>query len=406
LPRELAKRLELPRKVAQRRGLPLYLVGGAVRDLLLGLPVRDLDFAIEGDAVSLAREIAGELGVRARVHGRFATATVEAGEGRLDFAATRSERYERPGALPRVEPAPIMEDLGRRDFSIHAMALPIAPARPGRLLDPFSGREDLSRRRLRILHVRSFEDDPTRAFRAARYANRLRLAVEPETRRAARRAAASGFLDSISGDRRRRELALVFSEPRPAGAVRWMAKLGLLATLHPSLSASAPVLARLRAAERVATRLRKTTSWILYLLVWSFDLAPEAAEILAGRLALAGEQRRILISWPATAARLSGGGRPRRPSEVAGLRLSTNEIAAAAVCSLREDVEAMLRAELEREPVELSIRGRDLLRAGVSPGPSVGKALARTLAARRDGKIPREAELEYALKAARRPGAP
>jgi tRNA nucleotidyltransferase (CCA-adding enzyme) len=404
LPAALARRLELPKDVAERRGLALYLVGGAVRDLLLGTPVRDLDFAVEGDAVSLAGDVAEELGVEARVHGRFATATVASGEERLDFAATRSETYQRPGALPRVKPASIDEDLGRRDFSVHAMALSLSPARGRRLLDPFGGREDLARGRLRILHPRSFEDDPTRAYRAARYANRLRFTVEPQTRRAARAAAAAGFFEAISGDRRRRELRLIFAEPRPGAAVRQMDRLGLLPTLHPSLPASAPVLARLTSAGRLAAR-AGTTSWILYLLVWSAALTAGDLEALSDRLALAGEEKRILTSWRETLRRLSASGRPPRPSQIAALRLTADETAAAAVCSARKYVRALLRLALLREPVKLSIGGGDLVRSGVSPGPEVGRALARTLAARRDGKIPREEELDYALNAAGRPEA-
>src|SRR4029077_7149472 len=230
------------------------------------------------------REVARELGVEARVHGRFATATVASDGERLDFAATRSETYERPGALPRIEPASIEEDLGRRDFSVHAMALSLAPARGRRLLDPFGGREDLARRRLGILHARSFEDDPTRAYRAARYANRLGFSIEPGTRRAPRDAVATGFFEAISGDRRRRELRLMFSEPRPAGAVRQMARLGLLPTLHSSLPANEPALSRLAAAGRLAARAEKTTSWILYLLVWSSGLEAGELEELADRL--------------------------------------------------------------------------------------------------------------------------
>ncbi|HTD53587.1 MAG TPA: hypothetical protein VK780_11230, partial [Thermoanaerobaculia bacterium] len=356
-----------------------------MRDLLLGRPVHDLDFAVEGDAVSLAGDVAGELGVEARAYGRFGTATVTDGGDRLDFAATRSETYERPGALPRVEPASIEEDLGRRDFSVHAMALPLAPGRGRRLLDPFGGREDLARRRLRLLHPRSFEDDPTRAYRAARYANRLKFSIEPRTLRAARGAVATGFFEAISGNRRRRELRLILSEPRPAGAVRQMARLGLLPTLHPSLPASGAALARLAAAGKLAARAGQTTSWILYLLVWSAGLTASESEALAGRLALSGEEKRILTSWRETLARLSASGRRPRPSQVAALGLTADETAAAAVCSGREEVRALLRQQLRSAPVELSIGGRDLVRSGVSPGPEVGRLLARTLAARRDG---------------------
>jgi hypothetical protein len=128
-------------------------------------------------------------------------------------------------------------------------------------------------------------------------------------------------------------------------------------------------------------------------------------EELADRLALAGEERRILTSWRETLGRLAASGRWPRPSQIAALRLTPDETAAAAVSSGRKEVRARLAQQLLCKPVELSIGGRDLLGSGVPPGPEVGRALARTLAARRDGKIPREEELDYALKAAGRPGA-
>src|SRR5262249_43527539 len=161
--------------------------------------------------------------------GRFGTATVETPEGeRIDVAATRRETYARPGALPRVSPAPIEEDLLRRDFTVHAMAIPITTAHAEGRLDPLGGKATRVGRRLRILHERSFDDDPTRAYRAARYANRLGFTVERATRRALQESLGRGAFESISGDRRRRELQNLFSEPNRADAVAQLARLGLV----------------------------------------------------------------------------------------------------------------------------------------------------------------------------------
>jgi tRNA nucleotidyltransferase (CCA-adding enzyme) len=403
LPSTQAGRLALARRIARREGWRLFLVGGAVRDLFLGLPVRDLDFAVEGDAGELARKVGEALGAPTRVHGRFGTATVELGEGeRLDFAATRRETYQRPGALPRVGRATIEEDLSRRDFTVNAMAMEIAPALRAQVYDPFDGREDLARRQLRALHARSFWDDPTRAYRAARYANRLGFAVEPETRREALRSVEGGAFDAISGDRRRREIRLLLSEPNRAGALRWMIRLDLPRTIHPALPTSAQCLASFRSAERLAARGEGPTSWFLYLLVWSAKLREVETAQLADRLSLAGEDRRVLCSWPETLARLSRSSRPTSLSAIADLRLSGDQLAAAAVFSAPGRARNHLLAILAHPPLELAIRGRDLVRAGISPGPAVGKALARTLIARRDGMIPPERELEFALEAARR----
>src|SRR4051794_33719546 len=157
-------------------GTPAYLVGGAVRDLLLGREDRaDIDVVVEGDVAAIAAALGGE----ARSHERFGTATVRVGDLVADLAAARAESYAHPGALPEVRPAALADDLARRDFSVNAMAIPLGGE--ARLIDPHEGAGDVERRALRVLHGRSFVDDPTRALRAARYAARLGFALDPET---------------------------------------------------------------------------------------------------------------------------------------------------------------------------------------------------------------------------------
>jgi hypothetical protein len=194
-PGQLPERVEaLPgidalREVAER--VPAYLVGGAVRDLLLGLEGGDLDVAIEGDADMLA-----DLpGFEVEREGLFLTGRLHTDDLRLDVAQARAETYPRPGGLPEVRPATISEDLARRDFTINAMAFPLAA--DDQLLDPHGGLEDLRSELLRVLHPRSFVDDPTRALRAARYAARFGLELEPETDRLLR----ESDLSTVSDDR-------------------------------------------------------------------------------------------------------------------------------------------------------------------------------------------------------------
>src|SRR5512143_772250 len=167
--------IEPLREVARR--VPAYLVGGAVRDLLLGIEGADLDIAIDGDAEALAQMPGFEL----EREGLFLTGRLQLGEVKVDFARTRAERYAHPGALPEVRPAPIGEDLARRDFTINAMAFPLTG--DGELIDPHGGLADLRAGVLRVLHGRSFIDDPTRALRAARYAARFGFELEGGTAR-------------------------------------------------------------------------------------------------------------------------------------------------------------------------------------------------------------------------------
>jgi tRNA nucleotidyltransferase (CCA-adding enzyme) len=379
-------------------------VGGAVRDLLRGRPGRiaDVDLVVEEDAPEFARELARRLEARVKLHGRFGTAVVEAPSGeRLDLATARRESYDRPGALPRVRPGSIGDDLARRDFTVNAMAMEIARRGRPRLLDPFGGRADLRRERIRMLHPRSAFDDATRAFRAVRYANRLGFTIDPETRRWIRDAVEGGAVDAVSGDRLRRELVLIFSEADRGRAVRELARLGLAATVHPSLAADAATTRRLRAAERLATKPGPAPSWLVYLLAWMGEASDGMAEAVAERLNLPRREGAAVRRWPRTSKALVAAARaplPRRIPAVDGV--SADElIAAAALLSVplaRRLFEARKAAGLH-----LTIRGRDLVEAGVPAGPAIGRALSATLSARRDGTIRVDEELAFALKSVR-----
>jgi tRNA nucleotidyltransferase (CCA-adding enzyme) len=191
----------------------VYVVGGAVRDVLLGRHPHELDFVVEGDAVAVARRAADRLGGSVTVHDRFGTATVTAPDAVFDLAGARRERYQRPGALPDVElGAPLADDLARRDFTVNAIALHLAD---GELAYYPGAREDLDAQRLRVLHDGSFHDDPTRLLRLARYAARLGFAAEARTDELAAAAVAGGAVDTVTGSRLGAELRLLVREPQP-----------------------------------------------------------------------------------------------------------------------------------------------------------------------------------------------
>ena len=320
---------------------------------------------------------------------------------RLDVASARSETYEGRGALPRVAAASLERDLARRDFTINAMALRIAPRRRPALVDPFGGARDLERRTIRMLHEASPLDDPTRAFRAVRYANRLGFRIDSNTRRWIERAARLGAVESVSGDRLRRELRLLFSEPGRAGAVRLMGRLGIGRWVDPALRHDAPTLASLRRAEGVARRHPGQTSWFLFLLVWSADLDAASRERLSRRLSLAGEESERLRSFPSLLSDLRKRSSRATPSALLARGPSPDEIAAAAA-RLGGPAGRRIERALPVFSTRLEIGGRDLIAAGVAAGPRIGRALKVTLAARRDGKISRREELAFAVGEARR----
>ncbi len=200
-----------------------FLVGGAVRDLLLNRQPRELDVVVARDGsplghavAALASELASRLGTLAGTneHERFGTAIVEWNAGQIDLATARRERYAAPGALPEVEPAPLAEDLLRRDFTVNALALALDGERPGELHAAPHALEDLRAGRLRVLHERSFLDDPTRLWRLARYRARLGFAVEERTAELAAAAVAEGALRTVSGARLGAELRLALGRTR------------------------------------------------------------------------------------------------------------------------------------------------------------------------------------------------
>ena len=205
------------RRLARRAGevgdelaLPVLLVGGCVRDLLLGRPVSDLDIMVEGDGRAVAERLADSVGATCRYDRRFLTAALYLRDGaRVDVATTRTESYPRPGSLPEVAAAALTDDLRRRDFTINAMAAFLNRGRWGEVLDPFGGRDDLRRRVVRAIHDGSFADDPIRALRAVRFESRLRFHMDAATERLARRTARQGRLAGVGPDRLREELILL-----------------------------------------------------------------------------------------------------------------------------------------------------------------------------------------------------
>jgi tRNA nucleotidyltransferase (CCA-adding enzyme) len=216
----------------------VYVVGGAVRDALLGVTPRELDVVVEGDAVPVARSAAERLGGDVVVHDRFGTAVVRSPGATFDVVTARTETYARPGALPDVQPgATIEQDLARRDFTVNAIGLRLAD---GALVAHPGAREDLDAGVLRVLHERSFEDDPTRLLRMARYAARLGFEPDPHTDALA----ATARTETVSGARLGSELRLLLAEPQPA-ALLALERHGLgRDVVHPAFHADGPLIER------------------------------------------------------------------------------------------------------------------------------------------------------------------
>lgn len=374
----------------------VHLVGGAVRDLLLGGAPVDLDLAVEGDAEEFAASLGGEL----KVHDRFGTSTVRLDGFDYDIARTRRETYARPGALPDVVPAPLAEDLYRRDFTVNAIALALGCDAPGELAAAPRALEDLAARRLQVLHDRSFIDDPTRLFRLVRYASRLGFEIEPHTRALAMRATHEGAVGTVSGPRVGAELRLLARERDPVRALGGLRGLGLDAAVHPEFGLGDPDLAR-RALALLPGDARRDR---LVLALAARAVTGNLTGLLDS-LAFEAEDRDAIV---VTAAR---GEEVARALASAG---APSEIAAAVAGAPAELV--ALAGALGPEPqardwldtlrhVRLAIDGRDLLAAGVPEGPAIGRGLRAALAAKLDRLVAgREQELAAALIGAGEPG--
>ena len=282
LPEGIQEILSLAGRLADESALDLYLVGGTVRDMLQGRSRTDIDLVVEGDGMGFACRLARKVDGRFTPHPEFLTATVEFPDGNsLDVATARSETYQQPGALPRVAPASIDIDLERRDFTINAMAVALNERCIGNLVDPFEGRADLAKRLVRILHERSFVDDPTRLFRAVRFEQRLRFRLEKGTQKRFREAVTEGMIERLSGPRLLEQLRLICVEAEPWLVFNRLEGLNALRAIDPALASDDGLKTLVQEISQPSDFLSSTHNgwWILYLIAL---FRPRRAETLQG----------------------------------------------------------------------------------------------------------------------------
>ena len=403
LPEASAALLQRVLRCADARRQRVYVVGGPVRDWLLGRRLRDVDLAVEprkGEgAVELARRVAaGRL--RVRVHERFGTVTLHGVGAVLDLATVRRERYAHDGALPTVEEATLEEDLRRRDFSVNAMALPLsaaARARRAGVVDVAGGLEDLERGCLRILHARSFHDDPTRALRAARLAPRLGFSMSRESRAALRVALRDGAFGAVSGDRLRREWVKLFDDADqgldPARALRLLHDWHVLGALEPGLvlagQASTPLRRLGRALAEPPWPAGRRRGWVAGVAVWLAPLAAPLRRRALARLAIRGDVAARIVDFPRRRdAWLRALARARGRGAVDAVLSDCDEESLLALHAWAPPTarRCIARWAVEDRGRRMPVTGDDLVAAGLK-GPALGRALERLRAAWLDGAV-------------------
>jgi tRNA nucleotidyltransferase (CCA-adding enzyme) len=378
----------------------VYLVGGTVRDILLGERSFDVDIAVEGDAIALAQALADALGGRVRAHEKFGTAVVVYGDGdRVDVVTARTEFYDAPAALPSVEHASIREDLFRRDFTINAMAVSLKGDDYGRLVDPFGGRVDLEEKRIRVLHNLSFIDDPTRIFRAIRYENRYGFRMDEHTLGLARGCIEMGLVGDLSSARLRDELVALLEEGEVEHSILRLAELGADRAIHPHLAAdeeAVTLLARLRAlAQQYEV---EVPAWRLGLIALARKLPPDEVYGWLQRLKMRRRDTEQIAAAVTVGPRIVERLRDQdvEPAEIAALadRYAPDAPLFALALADLDPLHAYFRGLRD---VRLEVSGTDLADLGLAESPRVGEILAELRRRKLNGELDgRESELEAA----------
>jgi len=379
----------------------VYLVGGAVRDVLMGEPNFDVDIAVEGDGIAFGEALADALGGRVRPHDRFGTAIVVYEGGRIDVATARTEFYDSPGALPTVEQASIRQDLYRRDFTVNAMAVSLKGEDFGRLVDFFGGLRDLRNRVVRVLHNLSFIDDPTRIFRAIRYENRYGFAMDAHTLALARACVEMNLVGELSSARLRDELQLLLSEKSVGDSVRRLAQLGIDDAIHPHLAADEESVQLIEELDDLrAEYAPEAPSWRLRLAVLARKLRPDELYEWFERLKLRRRDADRIADAVAVGPRL-----PQlladveEPAEVRALVAPHDPDGALFALALSDEP---VRSRIVRyfesfRGVRLEISGGDLAALGLEESPRVGAILEELLRRKLNGELDgRDSEIEAA----------
>jgi tRNA nucleotidyltransferase (CCA-adding enzyme) len=401
--------------IAHHLGTRSFLVGGPVRDLILGRTSPDLDIAVEEGSREFGAAVAKEFGGHFVYHSRFLSGTVsfpqpQASSPRpqtpkpepaspahlpsplahIDITQTRAETYERPAVLPAVRPASIVGDLGRRDFTINAMALEITPDSFGAFIDPFDGRADVEQHRVRVLHARSFIDDPTRIFRCIRFATRLGFTIESQTLGLLRSAVEQRLPAFLTPERILYELRLICAEPKALPMVksliaervlkaawRWTPPAGFVAGMT-KLAASLGTRSESSKQDSVMS-LRADLLFIYWLSVLPVtDRFPIRKEEREAAAAVAGFGKLKPKLKP-----------KQRPSEIYRTLRSVPEQALQILAALEtKAASTSIRAFLDGySKTRIATTGADLRGAGLKPGPAFRRILDELLFARLDGRI-------------------
>jgi tRNA nucleotidyltransferase (CCA-adding enzyme) len=378
LPPDIFEFLVRAGDVADTLGFGAYLVGGCVRDLIRREENLDIDVVVEGDGIAFARRLAEQMAAKVTVHQRFGTATVLKGDFKLDIATSRTEYYESPATLPKVETSSIKKDLYRRDFTINSLAVKLNSRDFGRLIDFFGGQRDLKDRVIRVLHNLSFVEDPTRAFRAIRFSERFGFKLTKHTENLIKLAMKMNIFERLSGTRIYDELSLTFKETNPVKALKRLGDYDLLRVIHPRLAFSPEL-------EALLQSVHDTTTWfdllfleerhhkgVIFVMALLNRLSEDEREDALRRLAVSEQIRQKVVSGLRIAQEVLRNLRSDNPVATYHLLKDLPLEATLFAMSLTKNSEkkrAVSHYLLDLRYVAPSLKGEDLKRLGIPPGP-------------------------------------
>jgi len=413
LPSEMQELIFLAGNIAFSKKMSVYLIGGFVRDLILGVKNLDLDIAVEGDGILFAEELAGRLNAAVVRHKRFGTAVITPGHHlKIDVATARKETYSQPAVLPLVEFGSLRDDLRRRDFTINAMAVNITAGEYfGELLDFFHGRKDLSSGQVRILHDLSFVDDPTRILRAVRFEKRYDFRLEKQTLKHLKEAVRKKMLEKVQPQRLREEMILILKEEDPVKQLKRIKQLSGFGFMNPRLSFSRDTQNLLNRVgkeinwfEKLHSSRRKLDKWLIYFMALIDSLNIKDTRLLCAKFVFRkGEEKRIFsvkqIS-PASIRSLSSDN--IKPSRIFSLLQPLSYEAVIFMKAkyknrvFRKHIEDFLEIYTD---MRVHTSGDELHGMGLPPGPHYQRIFSKVLKAKLDGRIKsKEQEIELIEK--------
>jgi len=422
LPREVIRLFKLIDQIAQQNSCTVFLVGGFVRDILLGVRNLDLDILVEGNTPRLAKALAKETGGSYILHERFGTAVVTLPQPvrfkatrltsvKIDFATARKEVYTSPAALPEVEFSTVREDLFRRDFTINAMAASLMQENFGQVIDFFNGRTDLTGKKIRILHDKSFIDDPTRIFRAIKFEQRFNFKIEPHTERLIKQALKKKMIEKTSKARLKDELILILKEKEPWKALFRMEGIVGFKFIHPKVHFTKRTKQLFSSISKTVTWFtsacgkRNTDIWLIYMMALLDDLNMRDFEDVCKEFAFTKTERTRLYSYKKNSRNISkflSKSKRLSPSEIfRQLKPLSDEatlciMAGSNATYIKKCISNFL---LKYANVSLKISGKDLTILGVKAGPDFKKILTTALYAKLDkGFKHKKQELDFVKK--------